>query len=108
MMNIMIVSVTERTREIGIRKALGARQGVIMLQFIMEALVTTILGGLVGIVIGAIGTKIIAGPMDIEASPTLFAVVISFGVSVAIGLVFGIMPARSAAKLNPIDALRTE
>lgn len=107
-MNIMLVSVTERTREIGIRKALGARQGVIMLQFIMEALVTTILGGLVGIVIGAIGTKIIAGTMDIEASPTLFAVVISFGVSVAIGLVFGIMPARSAAKLNPIDALRTE
>ena len=107
-MNIMLVSVTERTREIGIRKALGARQGVIMQQFIMEALVTTTIGGIIGIILGFIGVKVVAKLMDIEASPTLFAVLVSFLVSSAIGLAFGIMPARSAAKLNPIDALRTD
>ncbi len=107
-MNIMLVSVTERTREIGIRKALGARQGVIMQQFVIEAAVTSTIGGIIGIVIGALATKSIGAMMEINANPTIWAVLLSFGVSVAIGLIFGYLPAKSAAKLNPIDALRTD
>ncbi len=107
-MNIMLVSVTERTREIGIRKALGARQGVIMQQFVIEAAVTSTIGGIIGIAIGALATKSIGAMMEIEANPTIWAVILSFGVSVAIGLIFGYLPAKSAAKLNPIDALRTD
>lgn len=107
-MNIMLVSVTERTREIGIRKALGARQGVIMQQFVIEAAVTSTIGGIIGILIGALATKSIGAMMEINANPTVWAVLLSFGVSVAIGLIFGYLPAKSAAKLNPIDALRTD
>lgn len=107
-MNIMLVSVTERTREIGIRKALGARQSVIMQQFVIEAAVTSTIGGAIGIVLGALATKSISAAMGISASPTVWAVLLSFGVSVAIGLIFGYLPAKSAAKLNPIDALRVD
>lgn len=107
-MNIMLVSVTERTREIGIRKAVGARQGVIMQQFVIEAAVTSMLGGLIGIILGAIVTRSIGAAMDIDAYPTLPAILISFSVSVAIGLVFGYLPAKRAAMLNPIDALRVD
>lgn len=107
-MNIMLVSVTERTREIGIRKALGARQGVIMQQFVIEAAVTSTIGGVMGIIIGSLATKSIGAMMDINANPTVWAVILSFGVSVAIGLIFGYVPAKNAARLNPIDALRTE
>ncbi len=107
-MNIMLVSVTERTREIGIRKSLGAKKRVIMQQFVIEAAVTSSIGGLIGILIGAIATKLVGQAMGISASPTLGAVAISFGVSVGIGLLFGYMPASRAAKLNPIDALRSE
>ncbi|MBR3288414.1 MAG: ABC transporter permease [Lachnospiraceae bacterium] len=107
-MNIMLVSVTERTREIGIRKALGARQGVIMQQFVIEAAVTSTIGGVMGIGIGALATKSIGAMMDINANPTVWAVILSFGVSVAIGLIFGYVPAKNAARLNPIDALRTD
>lgn len=107
-MNIMLVSVTERTREIGIRKALGAKKSVIMQQFVIEALVTSAIGGIIGIVIGAVASTGIGKLMGIEAPPTMTAVVISFSVSVAIGLIFGYMPASRAAKLNPIDALRTD
>ena len=107
-MNIMLVSVTERTREIGIRKALGARQGVIMQQFVIEAAVTSTIGGVMGIIIGALATKSIGAMMDINANPTVWAVILSFGVSVAIGLIFGYVPAKNAARLNPIDALRTD
>ncbi len=107
-MNIMLVSVTERTREIGIRKAVGARQGVIMQQFVIEAAVTSMLGGLIGIILGAIVTKSIGAAMDIDAYPTLPAILISFSVSVGIGLVFGYLPAKRAAMLNPIDALRVD
>ena len=107
-MNIMLVSVTERTREIGIRKALGARQGVIMQQFVIEAAVTSTIGGIMGIVIGALATKSIGAMMEINANPTVWAVLLSFGVSVAIGLIFGYVPAKNAAMLNPIDALRTD
>lgn len=107
-MNIMLVSVTERTREIGIRKAVGARQGVIMQQFVIEAAVTSMLGGIIGIILGAIVTKSIGAAMDIDAYPTLAAVLISFSVSVGIGLIFGYLPAKRAAMLNPIDALRVD
>ena len=120
-MNIMLVSVTERTREIGIRKSLGERtreigirkslgadKGTILQQFVIEAAVTSSLGGVVGIIIGCVATKVVGTMIGISTSPTLAAVLISFGVSVAIGLFFGYMPARRAANLNPIDALRSE
>lgn len=107
-MNIMLVSVTERTREIGIRKALGAKKRVIMEQFVIEAAVTSTIGGLAGIVIGGFASVGIGKLMGIDAPPTLMAVAVSFSVSVGIGLIFGYMPANRAANLNPIDALRSE
>ena len=107
-MNIMLVSVTERTKEIGIRKALGARKSVIMQQFVIEALLTTTIGGIIGIILGS-GVSILIGPMmNIDATPALSSIIISFSVSVSIGLIFGYMPASRAASLNPIDALRNE
>ena len=107
-MNIMLVSVTERTKEIGIRKALGAKKGVIMQQFVIEAAVTSSIGGVIGIIVGALGTSAVGGAIGINAVPTLGAVAVSFSVSVGIGLLFGYMPASRAALLNPIDALRTD
>ncbi len=116
-MNIMLVSVTERTREIGIRKSLGAKRRDIRRQFIIEAGTTSAIGGLLGILFGcltATGAGILIGGMvtaqmgggTFNASPTLGAVAVSFGVSVGIGILFGYLPANKAAKLNPIDALR--
>ena len=107
-MNIMLVSVTERTREIGIRKALGAKKRVILQQFVIEAAVTSTIGGIMGIILGSIASTGIGKLMGIDAPPTMTAVLVSFSVSVAIGLIFGYMPASRAAKLNPIDALRSE
>ncbi len=107
-MNIMLVSVTERTREIGIRKALGAKRSVIMQQFVIEAAVTSSLGGVIGIILGSIATSAIGTLAGLSATPTPMAVIVSFSVSVGIGLLFGYMPASRAAKLNPIDALRSE
>ena len=107
-MNIMLVSVTERTREIGIRKALGAKRSVIMQQFVIEAAVTSSLGGVIGILLGSIATSTIGALAGLTATPTPMAVIVSFSVSVGIGLLFGYMPASRAAKLNPIDALRSE
>ena len=107
-MNIMLVSVTERTREIGIRKSLGAKRRTIMQQFVIEAAVTSSLGGILGIILGCLLTGVIGNMMGMEAEPTLGSVLVAFGVSVGIGLLFGYMPAGRAARLNPIDALRSE
>ena len=107
-MNIMLVSVTERTREIGIRKALGARPGVILQQFVLEAIVTSVLGGIIGIGLGSGVCSLVSQFVDFDAPPTFSAIAVSFSVSVMIGLIFGYMPARRAASLNPIDALRSE
>lgn len=107
-MNIMLVSVTERTREIGIRKALGARHYNILLQFLIEAVVISVAGGLLGIALGigsAYVISLLAGWKTIISS---LAIVAAFGFSVMIGLFFGIYPARKAALLDPIDALRYE
>ncbi len=112
-MNIMLVSVTERTREIGIRKALGARESAIMRQFVIEAATTSSLGGVLGIALGfglsAAATVVIANVMPdtpITVSPSIAAVLVAFGVSAGIGIAFGYLPAKKAAVLNPIDALR--
>lgn len=107
-MNIMLVSVTERTREIGIRKSLGANKGAIMRQFIIEAAVTSTLGGIIGIIVGCSAAPFVGKAVGISATPALNAVLVSFGVSVGIGLFFGFMPANRAAGLNPIDALRND
>jgi len=105
-MNIMLVSVTERTREIGIRKALGAKQRDIKSQFIIEAGTTSAIGGILGIIVG-ISIAGVIGPMfDITAVPKVDSVMLAFGISVGIGIIFGFLPANKAAKLNPIDALR--
>jgi len=107
-MNIMLVSVTERTREIGIRKALGARRRVIMAQFVIEAATTSSLGGVIGIAAGIVGAYAAGAVMDMAVSPTASSIALAFSVSVGIGMIFGYFPASKASKLNPIDALRYE
>lgn len=107
-MNIMLVSVTERTREIGIRKSLGAKRSTIMQQFVIEAAVTSSIGGIIGIIAGCALTVVAGNLLGIKATATFGAVAVSFSVSVGIGLIFGYMPASRAARLNPIDALRSE
>lgn len=107
-MNIMLVSVIERTREIGIRKALGARRRNIMLQFVIEAAMISSLGGIMGIIFGAFTTLKIGDLVGIAASPSAGSIILSFSVSAGIGILFGYLPAKRASKLNPIDALRNE
>ena len=107
-MNIMLVSVTERTREIGVRKALGATYSVIVTQFLIEAVVISLMGGIIGIVLGIGSSKLIGMASGMSTVISVPTIVMSFAFSMAIGLIFGIYPARKAAKLNPIDALHYE
>ena len=107
-MNIMLVSVTERTREIGVRKALGATYRTIITQFLIEAVVISLVGGAIGIVVGIGASQLIATVAKLKTVVTTGPILLSFGFSMSIGLVFGLYPARKAAKLNPIDALHYE
>ena len=112
-MNIMMVSVTERTREIGIRKALGSKERYILALFVIEAAMTSALGGIAGILLGylisAVANRVlpfVLTDMELTISPSLSSVAVAFGISVGIGILFGYLPAKRAARLNPIDALR--
>ena len=107
-MNIMLVSVTERTREIGVRKALGATRKAILFQFLIEALVLCFLGGLLGVLGGYGASQLMSSVMEWETFVAAEAVIAALVFSAGIGLFFGIWPAQRAAKLDPIDALRYE
>jgi putative ABC transport system permease protein len=107
-MNIMLVSVAERTREIGIRMSIGARERDILVQFLVEAIVLTLIGGLLGIVVGAVGAVGIGRAIDLPMTPSPAAIGIAVATSAFIGTVFGLLPAVRAAKLDPIAALRVE
>ena len=107
-MNIMLVSVTERTKEIGIRKALGARRRDIMVQFLAEALLLCVVGGVFGILFAAGASELVTRVVGWNMSVPVNAVILAVAFSAAVGLFFGIWPARRAAVLDPIDALRYE
>lgn len=106
--NIMLVSVRERTREIGLRKALGARQRDVLSQFLIEAVLLTTIGGTIGIVIGVGGSLLIDALSPVPAAVTWWSIALAFGVSVAVGVFFGVAPARRASRLEPVVALRSE
>jgi macrolide transport system ATP-binding/permease protein len=107
-MNIMLVSVTERTREIGLRKAIGARKTDIMFQFIIESVLMTFIGGIIGVVLGALISGILSFAAKWTVSVSPVSVIIAVVFSIAVGMIFGILPAKKASELNPIDALRYE
>jgi putative ABC transport system permease protein len=107
-MNIMLVSITERTREIGTRKALGAPNSSIRMQFIVEAVVICIVGGIIGIIIGVTAGVLLANALGTPAAPSVFSIILSLSFSMAIGVFFGYYPANKAAKMDPIEALRYE
>ena len=107
-MNIMLVSVTERTREIGIRKSLGAKYNDIRNQFLIEASVICLVGGTIGIIFGVIASEVISALAGWNTYIAPWSILLSFGFSLAIGVFFGFYPARKAAKLDPIEALRYE
>ena len=110
-MNIMLVSVSERTREIGLRKAVGANPAVILIQFLIEAVILCLMGGIVGLVLGqatTLGlTKIPDSPLQSAEIP-MWAIVLAFGFSAGVGVIFGMWPAVKASRLDPIEALRHE
>ena len=107
-MNIMLVSITERTREIGIRKALGAKTSTILFQFLTESIILCLIGGVIGLLLGVFGAAVVSHLMNIslEVKPSTVAVAVGF--STAIGVIFGVYPARRAAKMPPIEALRRD
>ncbi len=107
-MNIMLVSVTERTKEIGIRKAIGANKFDVLSQFVIEAITTSVIGGVIGIILGIFFTEVASNILGIEGKVTIGAVSVAVGVSSLIGILFGYMPAKKAADMHPIDALRHE
>lgn len=106
-MNMMLVSITERTKEIGLRKALGATPGRIQLQFIIESIFLSLIGGIIGLILGSILAFVAALFIGISFSLSATTVALAVGFSSAVGIVFGYMPARKASRLNPIDALRS-
>lgn len=106
-MNMMLVTVTERTTEIGLRKALGAEPGQIQVQFLIEAIILSLLGGVIGVVVGLGVSLAICMNTDITFSLNTFAIWLGVGFSAAVGIIFGWAPARKASRLNPIDALRS-
>jgi putative ABC transport system permease protein len=107
-MNMMLTTVTERTREIGLRKAIGARESDISLQFLVEAVALTVIGGIIGILLGTGISFLISATGVVHTSVSWDAIALAFGVSAGIGIVFGWYPAQRAARLNPIEALRYE
>ena len=107
-MNIMLVSVTERTSEIGLKKAIGARKGVILSQFLTEAAVLTSMGGIIGVIAGIGMAQAISKMAEVPVGISVPAIVLSVVFSTVIGVVFGFVPSIKAANLNPIDALRHE
>jgi len=107
-MNIMLVSVTERTREIGVRKALGATRSNILMQFLVEALVLCLVGGTVGVLLGSLGAVVLSKFAHWNTAISPFSIALAFFFSAVVGLFFGIWPARRAAMLDPIEALRYE
>ena len=107
-MNIMLVSVTERTREIGIRKSLGAKTRVITMQFLTESVILCLIGGFIGVVLGVAGAFAACSIIDITPKISIWLILLALLFSSGVGLFFGIYPAKKAAQLSPIDALRSE
>ena len=107
-MNMMLTTVTERTREIGLRKAIGAKERDISLQFLAEAIMLTLIGGIIGIILGWLISSAVTYLGFIQTKVSLSSILLAFSVSAAIGIIFGYYPAKRAASLNPIEALRYE
>lgn len=107
-MNIMLASVLERVKEIGLRRSIGATEKDIIYQFLLEAIAISLAGGVIGVILGIVGAKVIAAYADISTVISFASILISFGIAVSIGIIFGIMPAQKAAKMDPITALRTD
>jgi putative ABC transport system permease protein len=107
-MNIMLVSVTERTREIGVRKALGARRNDILLQFLIESSTIAVIGGIIGVIGGVIAAKLVAIVTPLPAAVQFWSVLSGLIVALSVGLFFGTYPASKAARLDPVEALRSE